>query len=75
VLDIMWGLPNADERPRRRISSSVLVITVPIFVLALLALVTGGSGGLGTAEISLLALIWVVGLLWVWWPWRRRHQQ
>ena len=69
----MLGLPSSDERPRGRFASSVLVITVPILLMALLALLTGGSGDLGTPELSLLALIWVIGLLWVWWPWRRRH--
>jgi hypothetical protein len=73
AVDIMLALPNPDERPQRRLSSSVLVITVPIFVLALLAVVTGGSGSLGTPELSILTLIWVIGLMWVWWPWRRRR--
>src|SRR4051812_2489165 len=73
VVDIMLGLPSDDERPRGRFASSVLVITVPVLLLAVLGLITGGLG-VGTPELTLLMLIWVIGLLWVWWPWRRRHQ-
>lgn len=48
----MLGLPEKDEQPRGRFASSVLVITVPILLLALLALVSGGGGSLGTRANS-----------------------
>jgi hypothetical protein len=55
----------AYEPPRGQLASSVLVITVPLLLLAILGLVAGGMG-LGTPELAGLMLIWVVGLTWVW---------
>jgi hypothetical protein len=50
-----------------KLSSTVLVFTVPVLLLAISAAV-GGSFGIGLVELSLLVAIWVVGLAWVWWP-------
>ena len=50
-----------------RITSSVLVILVPILLLAVIGLATG-SLALGTPELLLLTVIWIVGLVWVWRP-------
>jgi hypothetical protein len=51
----------------KKLSSTVLVFTVPVLLLAIIG-AAGGSFGIGTVELSLLAVIWVVGLAWVWWP-------
>jgi hypothetical protein len=51
----------------KKLSSTVLVFTVPVLLLAIIGAVAG-SFGIGTVELSLLVVIWVVGLAWVWWP-------
>jgi hypothetical protein len=50
----------------RRVSSTVLVMVIPVFLLGLAAAVTGG--GIGTPELLLLLIVWMAGLTWVWWP-------
>jgi hypothetical protein len=57
----MAGVPT----PKGQFASSVLVITVPLLLLAILGVVGGGMG-LGTPELIGLTVIWVVGLTWVW---------
>jgi hypothetical protein len=51
----------------KKLSSTVLVLTVPVLLLAIIAAV-GGSFGIGLVELSLLVAIWGIGLAWVWWP-------
>ena len=50
----------------RRVSSTVLVMVIPVFLLGLAAAVTGG--GIGTPELLLLLIVWMAALTWVWWP-------
>ena len=53
------------QAPRGQLASTVLVITVPLLLLAILGLLSG-SVDLGTPERTGLTVIWVVGLAWVW---------
>lgn len=53
-------------------ASTVLVVTVPMLLLAVIGLFSG-SLALGTVEITLLMVIWAAGLIWVWWPGRARQ--
>ena len=50
-----------------KVTSTVLVLTVPMLLLAIIGLL-GGSFAIGTPELGLLWVIWIVGLVWVWWP-------
>lgn len=50
-----------------KMTSTILVITVPVLLLAIIGLFSG-SFGIGLPELILLWVIWMVGLLWVWWP-------
>jgi hypothetical protein len=65
--------PRSQPRtqPRGRVSSTVLVLVVPIFALVMIGAVTG-SLAVAWPEIVLLAVVWSVGLAWVWWPRRDR---
>jgi tellurite resistance protein TehA-like permease len=48
-----------------RLRSTVLVLVVPVFVMALLGAVSG-SLAVAWPEFVILAVIWTVGLVWVW---------
>ena len=64
--------PNRKKTVRSKLASTVLVVTVPILLLAIIG-VFGGSFAIGIPEIALLWVIWIVGLIRVWWPRRTDH--
>jgi hypothetical protein len=69
MVHVMTEVQQARTRRalRSKVASSVLVLTVPILLLAIIG-VLGGSFAIGLPEIALLWVIWIVGLIWVWWP-------
>ena len=50
-----------------KVASSVLVLTVPLLLLAIIG-AFAGTFGIGLPEIALLWLVWAIGLTLVWWP-------
>ena len=59
--------PGRNRTLAGKVTSTVLVLTVPLLLLAIIGLL-GGGFGIGTPELGLLLVIWIVGLVWVWWP-------
>jgi hypothetical protein len=64
--------PSSKKTVRSKLASTVLVVTVPMLLLAIIGAL-GGSFAIGIPEIALLWVIWIVGLIWFWWPRRTDH--